>query len=73
MFKYDIMETVYILKSAEEGFLEKVTIKARFLNDGYLFGGFPVTDVKVYETTFNRVFLEEELCTLQEAIDIIGG
>lgn len=73
MFKYDIMETVYVAESAKRGFLEKVTIKLRFLNDGYLSNGLPVTDVKVYETTFNRVFLEEELLTLLEAIEIIGG
>jgi hypothetical protein len=53
--------------------LEKVTIKLRFSNSGYNTAGQPVTDVHVYETTFNRVFLEGELLTLEEATDIIEG
>jgi len=71
-FKFDVMETVYIAESARRGFLEKVTIKLRFSNNGYT-GEVPVTDVHVYETTFNRVFLEYELVTLEEATDIIEG
>jgi hypothetical protein len=72
-FKFDVMETVYIAESARRGFLEKVTIKLRFSNSGYNTAGQPVTDVHVYETTFNRVFLEGELLTLEEATDIIEG
>jgi len=72
-FKYEVMESVYLRDSAEKGYLEKITIKRRFLNSGELSSGLPVEDVKVYESSFNRVFLEDELFTLQEANNIIAG
>jgi len=72
-FKYEVMESVYLLDSAEKGYLEKVTVKRRFLNSGELSSGLPVEDVKVYESSFNRVYLENELLTLLEAAAIIAG
>jgi hypothetical protein len=70
-FKFDVMETVYIVASAEKGYLEKVTIKRRFTHDDVLSAD--SLPVNTYESSFNRVYLENELATLEEANDIIEG
>ena len=56
-FKYRIGATAYLWPSVLQDRLEKVAIKKKYLNK----------NTKLYQDTYNAVFLEEELLTLEEA------
>lgn len=64
-FKYAKGSTVYSCQTArKKGKLEKVTVKRVYL---HLKGGVPVI---MYLDTTNELWMENELCTHQEVLDL---
>lgn len=64
--KFAILDYAYTLFGAKQGILEKICIKSIFFNPD------DTEIVTVYKDTFNTLWIEYELFTLEEAEDYIN-
>lgn len=66
---YPVNSVVYLRYKAIKGILEKIAIKDTMLQFGLKTGG---QIIPVYKDTLNFLYNEEELCTYQEALDLVA-